>query len=125
MSKNEYELRAEKKTLMAEREAVSQRLKDLDQELFQLEKKIEDAVRGRGLTPADLRYAATTRCQCGAGMAYPKNMSNPIQGAWTCSAVLLQEGSQDQHDDPLPFAFYEVKSEDQPSAGGRTTRPKS
>lgn len=39
---------------------------------------------------AELLYAATSRCECGAG---------------------------------LPFAFYDIKSEGQPSARGGSTRP--
>lgn len=86
-------------------------------------------------TDADLRYAATARCQCGAGLAYaPKDPGDPrlpFKGpsAWDCSDILTgravekgQPGSV-QHSDIYPFAFYEIKSEDQPSAEGRTTRP--
>lgn len=98
------------------------------------------------LTVNDLLYAAQTRCQCGAGLAYPLH-SIDIHGSWICSAVLLDEVELDsgasqeyRHEHPstfqgavvdtkgqlhisLPFAFYEVKSESQPSAEGRTTRP--
>jgi len=82
------------------------------------------------LTPADLVYAAHSRCPCGAGLAH---VLNPVQGteewAWDCSAILtgtaIPTGEQGtvQHTARLPFAFYEVKSENQPSAGGATTRP--
>ncbi|MGN6206035.1 hypothetical protein [Humibacter sp.] len=78
-------------------------------------------------TDAELRYAATARCPCGAGLAYPLDAG--LHGAWDCADILTgravpsgQEGSV-THTDRLPFAFYEVKSEDQPSAQGRTTRP--
>lgn len=81
-------------------------------------------------TDDQLRYAATARCRCGAGLAYPKEISHrqPAKGfggAWFCSDVLtnrvpFEEG---KHDAGLPFAFYEIKSEEQPSANGRTTRP--
>ena len=71
----------------------------------------------------DLVYAAYARCPCGAGMAY-----RPGDNFWDCSFILLgkaiptgQTGSV-QHTAHLPFAFYEVKSENQPSAGMATTR---
>lgn len=67
-----------------------------------------------------LIYAAEARCPCGAGLAYSKGMDH-----WDCSAIL--EGTADknvQHTAQLPFVFYEIKSEHQPSAFGRTTRPR-
>ena len=79
-----------------------------------------------------LVYAADSRCPCGAGLAYdPAHVDpdsvfrGPLSNFWDCSAILL--GTADRtvkHTDRLPFAFYEVKSEEQPSAMGRTTRPK-
>lgn len=80
---------------------------------------------------ARLVYAATSRCPCGAGLAYDPAHENagsvftgPLSGHWDCSAILL--GTADPavtHTDKLPFAFYEIKSEGQASACGRTTRP--
>jgi hypothetical protein len=69
----------------------------------------------------ELLFAAYTRCECGAGMAYPKNIV--MHGAWYCSGILLGKvlpGSA--HTAPMEFMFFEVKSEDQPSANGATTR---
>lgn len=80
------------------------------------------------MTPDDLVYAATTRCLCGAGMAYEKN-SDPFKGYWDCSAILLGEATPSgepgsvKHESRLPFVFYEIKGENQPSANGATTRP--
>lgn len=72
--------------------------------------------------PAELIYAARERCSCGCGMAYPKDVG--VQGAWYCSAILLgQAEAGTAHSSPLPFMFYEVKSEQQPSVRGATTRP--
>ena len=75
-----------------------------------------------------LVYAATARCPCGAGMAYdPAEEGHGVfrgPDAWDCSAILL--GTADaavKHEARLPFAFYDVKSEGQASANGRTTRP--
>lgn len=81
----------------------------------------------RGMT-----FAATARCPCGAGLAYDKTCVSPpfnVPSYWDCSAILL--GTAIEHGEPgsvqhtarLPFAFYEIKSENQPSARGRTTRP--
>jgi hypothetical protein len=78
--------------------------------------------KGPVFTDADLVYAAYSRCPCGAGMAYPKDISP--HGFWDCSAIL--KGTHDQsvqHTGRLPFAFYEVKGEGQPSARGASTRP--
>ena len=84
-----------------------------------------------------LIFAAHSRCPCGAGLAYdPAGEVGGIEdgpfnrpNAWDCSAILLgtaalsgQHGAG-QHTGLLPFAFYEIKSENQPSAGGATTRP--
>jgi len=69
-------------------------------------------------------YAATSRCKCGAGLAYRHGDT-----AWDCSDILLgraapmgQPGSV-QHSATYPFVFYEIKGENQPSARGATTRP--
>lgn len=72
-------------------------------------------------TDEDLTYAAGARCdKCKAGLAHPKNCSGFHQ--WTCSAVLKGIGDDKGHS-AFPFAFYEIKSEGQPSAYGSTTRP--
>ena len=53
--------------------------------------------------------------RCGAGMAYAKG------DGWDCSAILLDTADvRVKHEARLPFVFYEVKSEHQPSAGGVT-----
>lgn len=78
--------------------------------------------RGLPFKDEDLIYAAFARCKkCNAGMAYPKGCGPSHQ--WTCSDVLKGIGTDGGHE-ALPFAFYEVKSENQPSANGATTRPK-
>jgi len=72
-------------------------------------------------TDDELRYAAYTRCPCGHGLAYPKNCGP--RHYWDCSAILKGIADHNlKHTDRLPFTFYEVKSEDQPSAQGATTR---
>lgn len=84
----------------------------------------EISKRSGTFTDDELRYAAGARCRCGAGLAYVKN-SNPFSGYWDCSDILTgrAKDKEVQHDAPLPFIFYEIKSEDQPSANGATTRP--
>lgn len=72
-------------------------------------------------TDSELVYAAIARCKkCGAGMAHPKDCDPWHQ--WTCSSVLKGIGTDKGHE-ALPFSMYEVKSEEQPSANGATTRP--
>lgn len=76
-------------------------------------------------TAKRLVYAATKRCPCGAGLAYdPKGESGKaIHGYWDCSAILLGDAETNvQHTGKLPFMFYEIKGENQPSANGATTR---
>lgn len=80
------------------------------------------------LEAKDLTYAATARCRaCGAGLAYAEDRPTlpfMIPSQWDCSAVLLGEVVDNvAAHDAYPFAFYEIKSEDQPSANGRSTRP--
>lgn len=77
--------------------------------------------------PEHLVFAATWRCQCGAGMAYVADQERRDLAFWDCSTILLgtaipsgQPGSV-THDARAPFAFWEAKSERQP--GGLTTRP--
>ena len=77
-----------------------------------------------------LVYAAHSRCPCGAGLAYDPCFEDeksvfkgPLSGYWDCSAVLLNKAEVNvKHTAQLPFAFYEVLSEQQPSARGATTR---
>lgn len=70
----------------------------------------------------DLIYSAGAVCdKCGAGLAYPKNCG--VHHQWTCSAVLKGIGTDKGHG-AFPFAFYDIKSEEQPIAQGHTTRPK-
>jgi hypothetical protein len=72
---------------------------------------------------AEIVYAASTRCPCGAGLAYEAD-SDPFKGYWDCSAIILGTAREDvQHTAKLPFVFYEIKGENQPSARGATTRP--
>lgn len=79
----------------------------------------------------DLRYSATNRCPCGAGLAYPKNINTSYgeNAYWDCSDILKDiaiqsgmEGSQD-HTARLPFVFYEIRSEDQNKSEICSTRP--
>lgn len=69
----------------------------------------------------ELLYAAYARCDaCNAGLAYPKECAG--FHFWSCSDEL--KGLTKGHA-TFPFAFYSIKSEGQPSAGGNTTRVKS
>lgn len=68
----------------------------------------------------ELIYAARARCRCGAGLAYPNDGN--VRGSWACSAV-LKGAEQAGHDEPLPFVFYEIKSEFSSIESDATTRP--
>ena len=76
-------------------------------------------------TDDDLRYAAYARCVCGAGLAYPKGYDLRDVHCFSCSDLLKGiKRPGVMHTEPLPFVFYEIKTEDQPSACGATTRTK-
>lgn len=92
------------------------------------------------LTDKDLLYAATARCRCGAGLAYPmdRELSWSIR-AWVCSAVLKGEVESKANDqtiaalgntapvgehDSLPWVFWKVREETSiNNRGAYTTRP--
>jgi hypothetical protein len=75
----------------------------------------------------DLVYASHARCLCGAGFAYPVGIG--AHGFWDCSDIMTGrapvKGTPDSrvHSDRKPFVFWDIKSENQPSADGATTRP--
>lgn len=80
----------------------------------------------------DLRYSATARCPCGAGLAYPIDLFDP-RGAWDCADILTGRAvpkglpGAKTHTARLPFAFYDIRSEDQsvdPARNTQTTRPR-
>lgn len=93
----------------------------------EFEKRWEDYEQGRRFFVDDeLRYSAGAKCDtCGAGLAYPESCG--MHHRWDCSRVLKGETKQEEDDGKIhhsyPFAFYEIKSEGQPSAQGATTRP--
>lgn len=121
----------ENKTLSEElREAA----RDKEREAQELHKLASEAHKKELLEKPLIErmvYAAESRCECGLGLAYDPAHPDGVRGAWRCSGVILYasgiapEGFKVEpiHSPPLPFMFYEIKSEDQPSAGGRTTRP--
>lgn len=72
-------------------------------------------------TDEELRYAAHKLCPCGHGLAYPKDCG--IAHHWDCSAILKGIAEPDKkHTAQLPFAFYNILSEESPRAAGITTR---
>lgn len=77
------------------------------------------------ITDNDLVYSAYSRCPCGAGLAYKRNAKpNSDEWAWDCSAILKGVANDKiTHTAILPFVFWEIKSELQPSVNGATTRP--
>lgn len=63
-------------------------------------------------TDKELLYSATSRCKCGAGLAYPLKTEEALRiRAWVCSEALkggLELGSQHEAYD---FAFYKIREE--------------
>ncbi len=126
----------EEEGLKIQIETLEQKLKPLNDRLRDLRLKKQEAVGEKiklchagkdSFNPDELIFSAYSRCMCGSGVAYPKEIG--MRGMWECGDVLLgkaiakgQPGSK-SHDGPWPFAFFEIKSENQPSANGATTRP--
>jgi len=110
--------------------AAEQREEAFRQHALDVQSRLSRIQRGDSLAAfvdTELVYAASARCMCGAGMAYPVGIGT--HGSWHCSDILTlraltkgQDGAS-LHTPEMPFAFYEVKSESQPSARGATTRP--
>ena len=72
----------------------------------------------------ELLYAATVRCRCGAGLAYPLDHDAAWKlGAWVCACLLREEQQTGEHD-RFPWAFYTIREETSiNNRGGATTRP--
>ena len=123
----ETELRSMIKTLEDQLKPLQKELNELwNKKADDVEERISLAEQGHGNFQLDeLRFAAFVRCECGAGLCYPKE-SSP-RGAWYCSDILrglAVTGKESKlHSGAMPFSFYSIKSEDQPSANGETTRP--
>lgn len=72
-------------------------------------------------TDEELTYSRNTLCSCGHGLAYPK-ACGPMYH-WDCSAILKGIADpQVQHTGQLPFAMYEIKSENETPGNPQTTR---
>ena len=69
------------------------------------------------LKSKDLRYALSSRCQCGALLAYrPSDKKAGWQPReWDCSDILLGRAAEKgkpgsvQHSDVYPFIFWKIK----------------
>lgn len=126
-----------KEEVLADIKKLKAQLEPLEKELNEVcrtdEKLVEDKLKRcetltDKFTEDELVFAATARCTCGAGLAYPKNIG--IHGSWHCSDILLglalssDKPDSKVHDSGYPFSFYNIKSDQQPSAEGQTTRRK-
>lgn len=71
-----------------------------------------------------LVFSAKARCDCGAGLAYPRWASTRT---WDCSSILLGdallEGESGVCRHSLPCTYFDIVSENQPAAHGLSTRP--
>lgn len=124
MTTRMQELLDQIKELEAQLEPLREEWRELSRQQVQnTEERVQAAHRLQDkFDPTELRYAAYDRCECGAGLAYP--LTSGMHGAWHCSAILT--GTADTtvpHTGGKPFSMWEIKSEDQPSANGATTRP--
>lgn len=125
------QLKKEINELEAQIEPKRKRLTELClKEHDEVEAKIKRTHLGKDkFKVKELIFAAYNRCPCGAGLAYPKGIGP--WGSWDCSDILLGQAvpkdkpNSKQHTGELPFSFYEIKSEDQPSANGATTRERN
>ncbi len=71
-----------------------------------------------------LTYSSHALCKkCGAGLAY--HVGCGAHSQWVCADILTgrKPVSEAKEHDVYPFVFYEINSENQPSAYGWTTRP--
>lgn len=92
------------------------------------------------LTDYELLYAATARCQCGAGLAHPLDHEAAFRlRAWVCSAALKGEAAEpaghkypgisttaatSEKHDAYHFSLYKIREETSINNRGRfTTRP--
>ena len=86
--------------------------------------KTTRAERERRAQLRRLVFSAKARCDCGAGLAYPRWSSSRI---WDCSSILLGdallEGESGVCCHSMPCTYFDIVSERQPAAHGHTTRP--
>ncbi len=115
--------------IQAYRDGIAALVGGMDAEIHALKEKRSEAIHayaaGRRTFADGLLFSATARCKCGAGLCYREG--DPKADAWDCSAGVAAELAGNtafpfvEHQ-AFPFAFYEIKSEAQPSACGSTTR---
>lgn len=78
-------------------------------------------------TDLELLYAATARCKCGAGVAYPLDHTASMElRAWLCASVLRGEVPEEHYSEheSFPWAMWKVREETSiNNHGAHTTRP--
>lgn len=113
ISKQEYD------EAVAQRSAAQAIINQYGKE--QRERFVERLQNNPVFTEEELIYSAMNRCPCGHGLAYPDGCG--IDHYWDCSAILKGiHGKGTKHTAQLLFSMYNIKSENQPSAKGATTR---
>jgi hypothetical protein len=120
---SESRTRAEEDAILAQAEAIEEKRRE---EYRARAEAVEQRIKGNGdpFKDEELVYAASSRCKCGAGFAYPEHIG--MHGAWYCSHLLKTRDPHGDHDSAMPFAFWSVRSESQIARnnGIVTTRPK-
>lgn len=99
---------------------------ELISKYFNQKREIADArykefQQGKAYSDEELFYSRTSLCPCGHGLAYVKGSGS--QSFWDCSAIW--KGIADvniKHTDQLPFAFYNVKGEQEINGNMHSTR---
>ena len=121
-------IKSEEDAILAQADAINaRRAQTYKEEADAVQERQKKILAGdSGAVPfvdSELVYAAVARCDCGAGYAYPQHCG-PFH-YWDCSAIMKGVARTDmKHSPQYPFSFYDIKSEGQPSANGKTTRPK-
>lgn len=70
----------------------------------------------------ELFYSRNSLCPCGHGLAYVEKCGSN-QRYWDCSAILKGIADENvEHVGQLPFAFYDVKGEQEINGVKQTTR---
>ena len=75
-------------------------------------------------TDSELLYAATDRCRCGAGLAYPLDHAEARKlGAWVCSAQLKIDAGAPERHESFHWSMYKIREETSiNNTGGHSTR---
>jgi hypothetical protein len=115
------------------------RLMEIRKQIEKLEGEERNLINGRQTKFKDgLIFAANARCkECNSGLCYVERQEfetgswlEESKGSWICLETYLASVAKRadfvfKEHQSLPFVFWSISSEIQPSSTGNTTRPKS